>query len=198
MPSKSPTKSAPKASTSKAGSQYYAMIIKLLKDDSALKRGATKQALHNRMKEEMPEASQNQKVFLNAIKKNLAKGVGQNEILVYTKEKGILSVTAETLTWNGSQRFRLAPEARVHYGKLEKLAAKKAEGVPVKPKKKVVAAVSKKSTAKKTAGSKKDSKKNKGTKVAKKVVSRSNTSVLKKAKRAKVSASKKVKKTAAK
>jgi len=140
----------------------------------------------------MPEAASKQKIFLNAIKNNIAKGVDKKEILVFTKEKGVLTVTAESMSWNGNQKYRLAPEARAHYGKLEKLAEKKALGEL--PKKKVVAAVKKNAATKKKVSAKKVDGKKKG-KVAKKVASKSNISVLKKAKRSKVAASKKVKKS---
>jgi len=196
----SAAKSAPKPQ--KSGSVYYPLLIKLLKDDDKLKRGATKSAIVNKMKQQMPEQAAGQQ-FATAVKRAFIRGVREKDILVLSKDKQVLNFSddPEKMSFLGSQKYKLTPESKIKYNKLEKEAAKKAqalaEGKPYPPKKKAAAAAPK---VVKKAGKKTAAKKVSKSKVAKKTVSRANTSVLKKAKkqqaRGKVAAKKKSKKAA--
>ena len=197
----SAAKSAPKSSK---GSVYYPLLIKLLKDDDKLKRGATKSAIVNKMKQQIPEQAAGQQ-FATAVKRAFIRGVRENDILVLSKDKTVLNFSAdpENMSFLGSQKYKLTPESKIKYNKLEKEAAKKAqalaEGKPYPPKKNKKAAAAAPKVVKK-AGKKTAAKKVSKSKVAKKTVSRANTSVLKKAKkqqaRGKVAAKKKSKKAA--
>jgi len=187
------------AKSKKSNSLYYPLLIKLLKDDEKLKRGATKALIMNKMKEQMADKASNPTSFANAVKKAFTRGVRENDILVLSKDKVVITIAdPEKMSFLGSQRYKLTPECKERLIKLEKEAAKKAkalaEGKPY-PAKKTDAApkIAKKSAGKKVAASGKNKK---GKKVAKKVSARANSSVLKKAKkqkaRAKVVTKKKV------
>merc|ERR1712113_1108154 len=200
----SAAKSAPKSQKSSKGSVYYPLLIKLLKDDDKLKRGATKSAIVNKMKQQLPEQAAGQQ-FATAVKRAFIRGVRENDLLVLSKDKTVLNFSAdpENMSFLGSQKYKLTPESKIKYNKLEKEAAKKAqalaEGKPYPPKKNKKTAAAAPKVVKK-AGKKTAAKKVSKSKVAKKTVSRANTSVLKKAKkqqaRGKVAAKKKSKRAA--
>jgi len=175
-------------------SLYYSLLIKLLKDDDKLKKGATKAAIVIKMKEQLAAQAANPGRFATAVKNAFTKGVREHDILVLSKDKTVLTMDPEKMTFLGSQRYKLTPECKERFSKLEKEAAKKAKEAA---KKAAAPKITKKAGTKKSssAGSKK-----KGAKVAKKVSARANSSVLKKAKkqkaRAKVVTKKGVKKVA--
>merc|ERR1711988_1895188 len=102
-----------KTKNSKTNSVYYSLLIKLLKDDDKLKRGATKALIQNKMKDHLKTQAANPATFANAVKKAFARGVREHDILVLSKDKAVIAISdPENMPFLGSQRYKLTPECK--------------------------------------------------------------------------------------